>query len=309
MEMRKAFVYFAESYQLSTFPLALRLLEWQGLFIVARRVQSVISRWKGRTPELPSVVSISAAERCWYRIIQADCFHEEMNAIRCNKELKKTSKIANLWPHIDEHGILRVTGRVTKIHEDKFNNFPIILEDKHPATKLLITEYHRRFYRANNAAVVNKLHQTFFIIGLRKTLRSLVAKCLVYRLQRAKLQAPIMSTLPEGRLAYRPRPFSHCGIDYFGPMFVKIGRRREKRWGLLFTYLTTRAVHLELAHILSASSVIYRDWLRVEVFPSRYTTYSNNGTNFKGASKELKEAIAEIDKEKQREYALTQRIE
>ncbi|XP_076398077.1 uncharacterized protein LOC143266403 [Megachile rotundata] len=309
MEMRKAFVYFTESYQLPTFPLALRLLGWQGLLIVARRIQSVISRWKGRTRELPSVTSISTAERYWYRIIQADCFHEEMTAIRCNKELKKTSKIANLRPHIDEHGILRATGRVTKIHEDEFNNFPIILEGKHPATKLLITDYHRRFYHANNAAVVNELHQTYFIIGLRKILRSLVAKCLVCRLQRAKPQAPIMSTLPEGRLAYRQRPFSHCGVDYFGPMFVKIGRRREKRWGVLFTCLTTRAIHLELAHTLSASSAIMALQRLVSRRGLPVTVYSDNGTNFRGASKELKEAIAEIDKEKQREYALTQRIE
>ena len=51
-----------------------------------------------------------------------------------------------------------------------------------------------------------------------------------------------MASLPAGRLAYKQRPFSHCGMDYFGPMIVKIGRRREKRWGCLFTCLTTRAV-------------------------------------------------------------------
>lgn len=41
------------------------------------------------------------------------------------------------------------------------------------------------------------------------------------------------------------------GLDYFGPLEVTIGRRVEKRWVALFTYLTIRDVHLEVVHSLN----------------------------------------------------------
>ncbi|GBP86579.1 hypothetical protein EVAR_69099_1 [Eumeta japonica] len=72
-----------------------------------------------------------------------------------------------------------------------------------------------------------------------------------------------------------------------GPMSVTIGRRHEKRHGALFTCLTTRAVHIELAESLSSDFMI----LALRRFIARRRTprvmYSNNGTNFVGANKEL----------------------
>ena len=38
----------------------------------------------------------------------------------------------------------------------------------------------------------------------------------------------------------------------YGPMTLTIGRHREKRWGVLFTFLIIREVHLEIADSLSA---------------------------------------------------------
>ena len=134
-------------------------------------------------------------------------------------------------------------------------------------------------------------------------------RCITCRIQRGKPQNPIMSALPVARLAYKEHPFSRCGMDYFGPFLVKVGRRREKRWGVLFTCLTTRAVHLELSHSLTASSAI----MALQRMAARRGTpkaiYSDNGTNFRGASRELKEAIDAIDLTKQKSYALTHRIE
>lgn len=114
----------------------------------------------------------------------------------------------------------------------------------------------------------------------------------------------MMASLPAGRLAYKIRPFSHCGVGYFGPMQVKIGRRREKRWGVLFTCLTTRAIHLEIASTLTTGSAI----LALQRLAARRgcpsIIYSDNGTNFRGACRELKDEVAKINKNEQREYAL-----
>ena len=80
-------------------------------------------------------------------------------------------------------------------------------------------------------------------------------------------------------------------VDYFGPFYVTFRRTTEKRWGFLFTCLTTRAVHVEVVPSMDTSFCV----IGVERFVSRRGTpamiWSDNGTNFIGAEKELRECI------------------
>ncbi|GBP37586.1 hypothetical protein EVAR_34622_1 [Eumeta japonica] len=86
-------------------------------------------------------------------------------------------------------------------------------------------------------------------------------------------------------------------------MIVTVGRRTQKRWGLLITCLTTRAVHLEIAGSLTPSFAI----LTLRRFMARHGTptvmYSDNATDFTKADKELREATSEVEK-----YATVKRI-
>ncbi|GBP34197.1 hypothetical protein EVAR_30750_1 [Eumeta japonica] len=90
-------------------------------------------------------------------------------------------------------------------------------------------------------------------------------------------------------------------------MEVTVGRRREKRWAALFTYLTTRAVHMEVASLLSADSMI----MALQRFIARRgqpdTLYSDHGTNFVGAAAELARAHLEIQ-ERMSDEATTRAI-
>ncbi|XP_068141133.1 uncharacterized protein [Drosophila tropicalis] len=96
---------------------------------------------------------------------------------------------------------------------------------------------------------------------------------------------PQMAPLPIARLAAYQRPFTYVGIDYFGPFLVAVGRRSEKRWGVIFTCLTIRAVHIELACSLDTASCIMciRNFINRRGTPREI--YSDNGTNFKAAEK------------------------
>ena len=92
--------------------------------------------------------------------------------------------------------------------------------------------------------------------------------------------------------------FTYVGIDYFGPLFVKQGRSQVKRYGCLFTCLTMRAVHIEVAHTLEADSFIcgYQRFVSRQGKPKEI--YSDNGTNFTGAERELREALERLDQSK-----------
>ncbi|XP_076660155.1 uncharacterized protein LOC143363463 [Halictus rubicundus] len=308
LEVRKEFAFVTEAVT-NFLPQTGKYLGWPGLLAVARRVQRYVDRWRGQPRSEMTHETVNFAERYWFREIQATIFGQELEALRNERKIHKGSRIAKLQPFVDEHGIMRANGRVINVEGFVFNNNPIILDGKHPATRLLVAEYHRRFYHANHDSVINELRQEFYIVGLRSTFRSLISKCSICKRRRGKPRNPIMSALPAGRVAYRQRPFSHCGVDYFGPMLVKIGRRREKRWGVLFTCLTTRAVHLELAHSLSASSAIMALTRLAARRGFPLIIYSDNGTNFRGASKELRDAIATMKTDEFRNHALQKKIQ
>lgn len=107
-----------------------------------------------------------------------------------------------------------------------------------------------------------------------------------------------MADLPEERVLPDKAPFTDVGVDYFGPLEVKRGRNLVKTYGVLFTCFTSRAVHLEVAHTLDTHSCINA----VRRFICRRgpvsSMRSDNGTNFIGANKELKQSLAALNDEK-----------
>ena len=74
------------------------------------------------------------------------------------------------------------------------------------------------------------------------------------------------------RLSFASQPFTNTG-----PFYVSVKRSTEKRWGFLFTCLTTRAVHFEVLPSMDTSSC----FMGIEIFVSRRgissVIWSDNG--------------------------------
>jgi hypothetical protein len=93
------------------------------------------------------------------------------------------------------------------------------------------------------------------------------------------------------------RAFTKVGLDFAGPFLTKSGRgrARSKRWLCLFTCLEIRAVHLELAFGLDTSSFLNAFFRMTGRRGMPRLIISDNGTNFHGADKELKELVSNLD--------------
>ena len=102
-----------------------------------------------------------------------------------------------------------------------------------------------------------------------------------------------MGQLTNERTAAFDLVFKNTGVDYFGPIPVKNSKGtwftsgHNKRYGEVFTCLITRATRLELRGDINTDSFI----LALKRFIARRgqpkVMYSNNGSNFKEAEKEL----------------------
>ena len=101
----------------------------------------------------------------------------------------------------------------------------------------------------------------------------------------------VMAPLPKEKLQLYKPPFTFSGVDFFGPLMVKWGRGSAKRWGCLFTCLTTRAVFLELVPSVETDDFIMalRQFVSQRGPPEEIR--SDRGTNFVGGERELQDAI------------------
>lgn len=115
-----------------------------------------------------------------------------------------------------------------------------------------------------------------------------------------------MADLPQARLQIFKPPFFSTGMDCFGPFTVKLGRRSEKRWGILFKCLTTRAVHIDLLSSLDTDSFLMslRRFISRRGKPSELL--SDQGTNFKGGERELQQSFTSMCPTLQKELAKQQ---
>ena len=111
--------------------------------------------------------------------------------------------------------------------------------------------------------------------------------------RKAKLSEQFMADLPEERLIPEKPSFTYVGVDFFGPLQVKQRRSHIKRYGCLFTCLTSRAVHIEIAHSLSTDSMINALRRFISLRGSPEIVRSDRGTNFVRGNKELNEAMEE----------------
>ena len=237
------------------------------------------------------------------KLIQRESFPDEVKALQSQKQLSKSSPLLRFDPFIDENGILRVGGRLKYAAIPYASKHQIILPSHHHAVKILIIHLHMKHHHCGQNHLLGVLRQEYWIIKGRSMVRNVVRNCMICKKSRPKLITPKMGNLPSPRVEMSSPPFFNCGIDYFGPITVKILRSKIKRWGCIFTCLSTRAIHLEVAESLDTDAFIntLERFVNRRGYPS--LIMSDNGTNFKGGERELREAIKELDQQKICQFA------
>ncbi|XP_049304973.1 uncharacterized protein LOC125776523 [Bactrocera dorsalis] len=275
---------FIDFNRFSFFQRLVRTVAWVLRFVNHCRRRTQPNQCYGLTAQ-----EVDSAKRLLCRIVQREVYAAEFQSIENDHDIAHDSTLLQLSPYIDEEGVLRVQGRIDAASWLPISTRrPIILPPDHAFTKLLVLHHHSAMYHQNIEATIGEIRRNYWVPRLRSVLRNVIASCNVCRLNKATPSAPWMGPLPSDRVTPYVRPFSYTGLDYFIPVTVTVRRSTEKRWVALFTCLTVRAVHLELAHDLSTDSCIIalRNFVNRRGAPIRIR--SDNGKNFVGADREAK---------------------
>ena len=141
----------------------------------------------------------------------------------------------------------------------------------------------------------------FWIIICNATVKSFISRCVACRRLRGNFQLQKMASLPKDRMCEEP-PFTYCSVDLFGPFIVKEGRKELKRYGTLFTCLSSRAIHIEVANSLSTDCFLMCLRKFIGQRGNVRLIRSDNGINFVGASAELTKAFTEMNHQKVNQF-------
>ncbi len=240
-----------------------------------------------------SVRELQKAETYWLKQVQLEAFPDG----------DQQKSLAQLNPKKDEQGLLRADGRLRNASNIPYNTrHPILLPKDHVVTRLIITDAHENLGHGSGVEhILTELRASFWIVKGRRTVRDFIGKCPGCRRRfSGKPTGQMMAPLPLSRVQYPVRAFERVGVDYGGPYLTKQGRgkSRAKRYLCLFTCLTTRAVHLEMSYSLDTDSFINALTRMVARRGTPAYMLSDNGTNFVGAERELRELVEAFNQEK-----------
>lgn len=197
-----------------------------------------------------------------------------------------------------EEDLVVVRGRISAPNRRREVSVPILLPKDSHLTVLIATDCHVKTGHSGRTTTIHEMRaRGFWVIGIRRLVASILRGCVLCLRHHAPFLQQRMADLPADRVT-PGSPFDHCGMDCFGPFLVREGRRTVKRWGLIVTCLRTRAVHLEVLDNMSTDAFL--DALRrvVAIRGNIRQIRCDRGTNFVGASRELKRAWAEVDQER-----------
>ena len=255
-----------------------------------------------------SVNELKSCEIFVIKHVQSQFYGNEVDRLLNGEQLLKSSRIRDLSPLIDKDGVLRVGGRIKHSMFQYDFKHPIVIPHKSPVALLIARDQHD-FAHVGTEWTLSMLRDKYWITKARHVLRNVKSNCIKCKKLRGKTCVQRMADLPEERMIPDKAPFSYVGTDCFGPILVKLGRSEVKRYGCLFTCLTTRAVHLEVLNTMDTDTFInaLRRFVARRGCPLKM--WSDNGTNYVGCQNELKRCLKQLDHDKIYAHCTKQNIQ
>ncbi len=250
--------------------------------------------------ELSKTLHLSEIEQThslFISLAQQESFPEIFSQLKSKESVSQPRRFASLNLFLDETKTVRVGGRLQQSNLPYSSQHPILLHGKSNFTRLLVNQRHKDCHHAGPGTLIAILSTDYYIISLRRLIKSISYQCVTCRRSCSKTLHQLMGHLPSDRVDNSSHfPFQRVGLDFAGPFLIRQGHTRRpvkvKSYICLFVCLHTRAIHLELCLDLTAETFL----AALSRFTDRRglpsSIHSDNGKNLVGAARELTECYA-----------------
>ena len=206
------------------------------------------------------------------------------------------------------NGICRVGGRIENANMPYEQKHPMVLPKGTHITKVLIRDCHESHGHINATQTLASLRQKWWVINGMQSVKSVIKKCRHCIEENTRPMSQYMAPLPASRVN-KSHAFQFCGIDYFGPFDVQVGRSIHKRYVVIFACCVTRAVHFEIAHSLDTSSFLSALTRFIAGRGRPEVCYCDNATNLRSGATELRVNLDELNQEMIHKFCMQRSIE
>ena len=251
----------------------------------------------------------------WIRVAQNSEYSSEIKTLRSKKSLTPNSSLFKHLPFLDEDHILRLVGRLQEsIHHTYDQKHPIILPKNHYFTYALVHHLHINDMHLSNDSLYWKVKDRFWIPQSRRLISQVIKRCVSCSKFNAVKATQIMAPNPRPRLQIA-QPWIYVGVDLTGALPILIKKSKllkvsdlppdmnkvkyspptENAYIVLFTCLSTRAIHLEIV-LSNYAEEFLNSFLRfVSLNGTCLHLYSDNATYFQKAKNKLYEERSRVN--------------
>lgn len=237
---------------------------------------------------IPDAAEREAALMLWVKHVQEVHFADAFAAL--TKGRHKVCKLIHQFDLFeDQDGYLRLGSRLTNATLSADSTHPILLPADHRLTSLIILYIHRQEEHASAGTVLSRLRERFWIARGLSTVRTVVRGCWECRLSKSTtIPYPPHGQLPAERLDSSQPAFHSILVDQLGPIYTFDTKTQltRKRWALILSCATSRAVHIEPLHDYSGDAVLHafeRFWARRGL--TEGTIFLDQATAFQATAK------------------------
>ena len=214
-------------------------------------------------------------------------YKAEYERLKEHLPLPNTSAIWKLDPYCDKRDrLLRVGGRLQHSDLPECTKHPIILPHGYAVVEKITQSEHKELLHAGPESTPSVLGQEIWLTKGRREIKRVLGKCLVYQRQRVGPCSQKMAPLPSERVSLSPA-FTHVGIDFARPLFVRGSAYSEKAYIFIFTYASSRMTHLELTGDLPTNKFFQAFIRMISRRGLCSTIWFDNAKTFKRADREI----------------------
>ena len=266
------------------------------LWTVARVIQIIRKgSFKGGHEDNIKPLNLIEAEEIIIKDVQKSMTKE---LLKSDRKGRSGGAYSTLHPIMNSNGLWVIGSRLS-FNPMTMNDEPQkLLHSDHYVTRLLMLDAHRSTCHRGRDSTVSHFRHKYWTPSATKLAWSVRQNCPLCKKRDHILMTQQMGPVPAVRLKPAP-PFSSTMVDIFGPFSVRgevQKRTTGKAYGIIFTDMVMRAVHIEAAFGYDTSSFLLAltRFVSIRGYPS--DIYSDPGSQLVGAERELQEAWLKMDK-------------